>query len=522
MSLRKMEIVGNRDKTYNGKGANRMKTKFYLALLLIMTSVFKLEAQVANPQTGVVLQNQIDVKTPAPGALANTPVGNLNAFQKGQLFYNAVPQTPAIGTSLKIIDSKKDTDYLIKTYKLKTAGISDEVAQFLRTVITKEQGKVEVSENPKTKDVYILVTAPVYQFPYVEEAIAALDKEGTSYYEDGTKIGTYKAKNRLASDLNNLLTSALAGKGAISYADNTVNKIYYQDAPSYYDATMAYFKEFDVPPEQVRIEAQIVEIELNDDFNFGMQLDAWKEALPENVDLSFDFRKAENMAENGLAVGEWGKYAASSLNLQGIRPKAAANIINYMVRKGFGKVLSSPTVVALNGQQATIASLDTMSYQAYSSPTDKLSKQASVGVSLSITPTIASETITLAINAAVNSLVGWGNDSSPIINTRTTMANIVLKDGEIFTLSGLRKDTIAKSDDGVPVLRSIPLLGYAFRHEIDVKKSSEIVVILTPHKVTPENTTTEKDKNKVKDVQDEINLEKSGIDKFVDRVILNK
>jgi type II secretory pathway component GspD/PulD (secretin) len=193
-----------------------------------------------------------------------------------------------------------------------------------------------------------------------------------------------------------------------------------------------------------------------------------------------------------------------------------------MVRKGYGKVLSSPTVVALNGQQATIASLDTLSYQAYSSPTDKLAKQASVGVSLSITPTIASETITLAINAAVNSLVGWGNDSSPIINTRTTTANIVLKDGEIFTLSGLRKDTIAKSDDGVPILRSIPLLGYAFRHEIDVKKTSEIVVILTPHKVTPENAVAEKDKGMLKNVQDEVQTEKSGIDKFVDRVILNK
>ena len=499
-----------------------MKTMIY-SVLLIMASVLTLEAQVVNtPQNGVAIQNQIDVKTPMPATLANSPVGTVDAFNKGQLFYNAVPQTPAIGTSLKIIDSKKDTDYLIKTYKLKTKGISDEVAQYLRTVVTEEQGKVEVSVNEKSGEEFILVTAPIYQFIYIEESIAALDHEGTSYYNDGTKLGVYVPKNRLASDLNNLATTALASKGAISYADNTVNKIYYQDAPSYYDGTLAIFNDFDVPPQQLRIEAQIVELELNDDFNFGMQLDAWKEALPENVDFSFDFKKAENMAENGLAVGQWGKYAASSINLQGIRPKAAANIINYMVRKGYGKVLSSPTVVALNGQQATIASLDTLSYQAYSSPTDKLTKQASVGVSLSITPTIASESITLAINAAVNSLVGFGSDSSPIINTRTTTANIVLKDGEVFTLSGLKKDTIAKSDDGVPLLRSIPLLGYAFRHEIDVKKTSEIVVILTSHKVTAENATAEKDRNMVKNVQDEAQTEKSGIDKFVDRVILNK
>ncbi len=498
-----------------------MKLKFY-AVLLLMASVFTLEAQVApNPQNSVAIQNQIDVKTPTAAALANTPLGSVDAFKKGQLFYNAVPQTPAIGTSLKIIDSKKDTDYLLKTYKLKTKGIADEIAQYLRTAVTKEQGKVEVSVNEKSGEEFILVTAPIYQFIYVEESIAALDHEGTSYYNDGTKLGVYVPKNRLASELNNLATTALASKGAITYADNTVNKIYYQDAPSYYDGTFEIFKEFDVPAQQLRIEAQIVELEHNDDFNFGMQLDAWKEALPENVDMSFDFEKSKNsvLSNNPDA---WAKMAAQSINIQGIRPKAAANIINYMVRKGYGKVLSSPTVVALNGQQATIASLDTLSYQAYSSPTDKLAKQASVGVSLSITPTIASETITLAINAAVNSLVGWGNDSSPIINTRTTTANIVLKDGEVFTLSGLRKDTIAKSDDGVPILRSIPLLGYAFRHEIDVKKTSEIVVILTPHKVTPENALAEKDKGMLKNVQDEVQTEKSGIDKFVDRVILNK
>ena len=316
--------------------------------------------------------------------------------------------------------------------------------------------------------------------------------------------------------------TALASKGSSAYADNTVNKIYYQDAPSYFDGTLNIFKEFDVPPQQLRIEAQIVEIELNDDFNFGTQLDAWKEALPENVDMSFDFKKAENMAENGLAVGQWGKFAAQSINLQGIRPKAAANIINFLVRKGYGKVLSSPTVVALNGQQATIASLDNISFKAYTTPDAPLSKQASIGVSLSITPTIASESITLAINAAVNSLVGWGNGNEPVINTRTTTANIVLKDGEVFTLSGLRKDTIAKSDDGVPILRSVPLLGYAFRHEIDVKKTSEIVVILTPHKVTSENAVAEKDKKFLKDVQDAVQEEKSEVDKFVDRVILNK
>jgi general secretion pathway protein D len=385
-----------------------------------------------------------------------------------------------------------------------------------------EQGKVEVSVNPKTGEEYVLVTGPVYQFPYIEEAITSLDREGTSYYEDGTKIGTYRAKNRLASDLNNLLVNALSSKGAITFADDRVNKIYYADAPSYYDAAMHYFEQFDVPPEQVRIEAQIVEIELNDDFNFGMELEAWKEALPSNVDMSFDFEQSKNAITN-MAPDQWARVAAQSINLQGIRPKAAANIINYMVKKGYGKVLSSPTVVALNGQEATIASLDNISYRAYSAGESPINnKQATVGVSLSITPIIGSDTITLGIQASVNSLVGWGSSNDPIINTRSTTANVVLRDGEPFTLSGLRKDTIAKMDDGVPILRSIPLLGYAFRHEIDAKKTSEIVVVLTPRKVTQDNAISETDKTLLKNVSDETQSEKGSVEKFVDRVLLNR
>ncbi len=238
--------------------------------------------------------------------------------------------------------------------------------------------------------------------------------------------------------------------------------------------------------------------------------------------MSFDFEKSKNTV-GGVNPDAWAKLAAQSLNLQGIHPKAAANIINYLVRTGYGKILSSPTVVALNGQQATIASLDNIPYSSYSSTDARINnRQATTGVSLSITPMIASDTITLSINAYVNSLVGWGTGQEPIINTRTTTANVVLKDGEIFTLSGLRKDTIAKSDEGVPILRSIPLVGYAFRHEIDVKKSSEIIVILTPHKVTSANSVAEKDKSTLSSVKDEVQEDKSGLNKFIDRVILNK
>lgn len=493
-----------------------MKQRILIVVNLAVAALF------LHAQTEV--RNEVRVQQPASGEKpAAVPSGTVEAFKQGQLFYNAMPSTPAAGTAVKVIDSKDDTDYICKVYKLKSKGVAAEIASFLRVPVEKENGKVYVSVNTRTGDEYLVITAPLFQFPHLEAALEMLDDEGTKFYEDGTKIGVYVVKNRLASELGPLVEGALQSQYGLSYPDDAVNKVYYVDSPSYYDATVQFIKEFDVPPEMVRIEAQIVEVEMDDDFTFGMALEAWKEALPENVDMQLDFQQSRDRADLNMNPGDWAQYAAQSIIIQGMRPKAMANIINYLVRKGKAHVLSRPTVVAMNGKEAVIASLDKINYKAYSSADEALNKQTDAGVALTITPTIGAETISLAINAQVNSLVGWTSSGEPIINTRTTTANVVLKDGELFTLSGLRKDTITKTDERVPILGSIPLIGYVFRHEIDVKKTSEIVVLLTPRKVTPTQGVMEKERELLEQTQGAIDTPERGpVEAFVDRVVLNK
>ena len=477
----------------------------------------------ASIEGAAQVQNQIQIDPFKNAPAGPPPAGGPQAFKDGKLYYNNVPSTPSQGSVVKIIDSKNDTDYVSKVFKLKTKGNAAEIASYLRTTVDKAKGKVDVSVDVKTNDEFVSVTAPDYQMLFIQDMIESLDRDGTRFYEDGTKIGTYKLKNRLASEVGQMITAVLKSKDGLTYADNLVNKIYLQDSPSYYDATLKYVDEFDVPPEQVRIEAQIVEIEADDSFNFGLALEAWKEGLPENVDLKLDMEQGSNNSNMNIDPKSMAQYAAQSILIQGMRPKAMANFINYLSRTGHAKVLSSPTVVALNGQQATIASLDLIAFKAYATPETPLNKQISTGVALTITPTIGSETLSLAINAQVNSLVGFSSSNDPIVNTRTTTANVVLKDGELFSLSGLRKDTITKQDERVPILGYTPLIGYIFRHEIDVAKSSEIVVFLTPRKVSPDKGVVEKAKEVLTKTKDEIDAPPPSAAKdFLDKVILNK
>ena len=142
---------------------------------------------------------------------------------------------------------------------------------------------------------------------------------------------------------------------------------------------------------------------------------------------------------------------------------------------------------------------------------------------MTIEPTIALETLRLDISAAVNSVVGWSSGGTPIINTRSTTANVVLKDGEQFVLSGLRKDNLTKVDERIPILGAIPLIGYAFRHEIDRKHTSEIVVLLTPKKVTPTTSVEARERQLLQNTKATMNEPPQGkLNRFYDKVILNK
>jgi len=493
-------------------------------LLIMLLTVFTNFLLMGQSVSNTSLETKIQVNTPSSPKSPATTVRNKTVaeqFKSGALYYNAMPSTPAIGTAVKVIDSKDDKDYVCKTYKLKTKGIALELASFLQTTVAKEQGTLNVSVDINTGDEYIIITAPIFQFEYLEGTIKALDHPGTSFYEDGTKLGSYKLKNRLASDISNFVQSTLLSKNGAVYADDGVNKIYLIDSPSYYNGTMKFVEEFDVPPEMVKIQVQIIEIEGGENFDFGLALEAWKESLPEEMNMEFNWDQNKNGGGGGPS--SWGRTAAQTLRFNGIHPKALANFINYLVSTGKAKVLSRPSVVAMNGQAAKIASQDTVPYSTFNGEGDVLQKQLDTGLVLQIKPIIGNDTISLAIEATIKSLVGFDQSGTPIVNTRETTSNVVLADGEIFTLSGLRKDTITKSNSGVPLLQDIPFLGYFFRHEISVSSKKEIIVMLKPLKVQATGNITERERTMLSKIEKESDgPSKTGVQKFVERVILNK
>jgi len=123
-----------------------------LLILLMVIFCYRVGAQAPAPSSTLVTEVNVDTKTASAKKLNTKGKTVAQQFKDGILYYNAMPTTSAVGSAVKVIDSKDDKDYVCKTYKLKTKGIAVELASFLQTTIDLENGKINVSVDVNTGD----------------------------------------------------------------------------------------------------------------------------------------------------------------------------------------------------------------------------------------------------------------------------------------------------------------------------------------------------------------------------------
>ena len=114
-----------------------------------------------------------------------------------------------------------------------------------------------------------------------------------------------------------------------------------------------------------------------------------------------------------------------------------------------------------------------------------------MGVQLYVTPTVNKEGfITMKIKPVVSSAeyreIKTEDKISevPIVSTSEAETSIMVKDGVTIMIAGLKKDKKEKEVKMLPVFGNIPLLGFLFRSTKDIVTKTELVIFLTPHIVS--------------------------------------
>ena len=164
--------------------------------------------------------------------------------------------------------------------------------------------------------------------------------------------------------------------------------------------------------------------------------------------------------------------------------------LNLLLQNGNARILSDPRITTISGRTASIRAGDTISILtttgggAGTVATTQL-QSFQTGVTLDITPVVnAGGFISVTIHPTVNNLSGILN-GVPQISTRDTTTTVDLKEDQTLIIGGLIEDSVNRTQQKIPVLGDLPLVGHAFRSDSVNKQRNELIITVTPHILNP-------------------------------------
>lgn len=268
---------------------------------------------------------------------------------------------------------------------------------------------------------------------------------------------------------------------------------------------------------QVMIEATIVEVNLSDQYQQGINWTVFRRGLP-----LFQLGPSGGDMPSGVPVSgvipSMAAFTPTYTSASGLTQISAA--LRLLESFGNAKVLSSPKISALNNQAALLKvtedivyfTIDTNYVGATSTSAGTLTvtsrpNTVSVGFVMSVMPQVGeSDQVTLILRPTLSRVAGYVNDPAvsinlalarasgadvpevvsrvPQIQTRELESVIKVRSGDTAVLGGLMRENFTSNTDQTPGLGNVPGLGELFKYKSRDNGKSELVIFLRPTVVT--------------------------------------
>ena len=276
----------------------------------------------------------------------------------------------------------------------------------------------------------------------------------------------------------------LSSRGSISL-DERGSSIIINDLDSNLERIADLIKEIDqevMQARQVMIEAKIVEVNTNFSKELGIQWGAFYKTPGDN---SYTIGRTSTGSPNNFLVnlpaatgigtggqigfGYISKAANFTLDLQISALEVTRN----------GKVLSNPKIMTMNNQEAKITQGRTIYLPvATSDKTDY--KAIDALLSLTVKPRIAPGGAVFMDLDITKDEPGLPTAGGVDVLKNTVKTSVLVNNSDTVVIGGIFKNTINATEDGVPGLSRLPVLGLLFKRDTDRQETTELMVFITP------------------------------------------
>jgi general secretion pathway protein D len=301
----------------------------------------------------------------------------------------------------------------------------------------------------------------------------------------------YTLENQKASEVRSTLTNVLpdmvGGQGNVSIgAHDPTNALLVRAKPSEYFQIKKVIDRIDFTVPSVLIDAAIVEVQLGENMDFGVEWFLDQQFSDVVADVSVDLA---NQVSGGLTSG----VVSLSDN------KFA--VLDLLQTKTSLSVLSRPRVIVKNGETATIKTVDELKVISSIESSDvqqsgdtgfvRNFETREFGVTLEVTPRISdSGAVSMQVQIEDSRQGGTqqlAGETLPTFNTRELTTDLVAQNGESIFIGGLIQQSQRSDQDRIPFAADIPLLGEAFKNTSRSSDRTELLIFLTPYVMLDEH-----------------------------------
>lgn len=263
-------------------------------------------------------------------------------------------------------------------------------------------------------------------------------------------------------------------------------------------------RKVDVQRAMVYIEALIMEVDVNKNFQLGVE---WRAVKDLGKISGFDTGQAAAFGGSG-GGGTGGAYnlfpgtstqptfpggfslgvLGAGITIGGVTFPNIGAVINAVQQDAAVHILSNPQLLTSDNEEATISVGKNIPYitRAERSTTNvdyTTYEYRDVGVIMTITPSINTERfVRLKLNQEVSTIVQEESTQGlPTTLKRTAKTTIMIKDKQTIVIGGLMGDSSTSSNYQVPLLGDIPLLGWLFKTKGQRREKTNLYIFITPH-----------------------------------------
>ncbi|RXJ86840.1 secretin N-terminal domain-containing protein [Arcobacter sp. CECT 8985] len=385
-------------------------------------------------------------------------------------------------------DAKKVAE-VVKLKNIKASDAKENIENIAKSLFNQriEKNKVTVIETKENNS--LMLIGQKTNIDFLKSHIKQIDIKDSLAKKI---VDVIYLKNVESTNVIKILDSIISKKRYINIADKPAvtvdeetNSIILMGMKSEIDGLKSLISKLDKEKAQVYVHARIIEVNDNlvNEIGFKYGIFGWSSGDKGLSSFSTSLNRGSVPSLNSVSdLGLEIKDLSSAL--------ALGASLNLLKENGAVDVVSEPSILAVNNKESSIYVGETISIRTASSLSDGGTSKDSftredIGLTLKVKPRISNDTkVTLDINTIledVNTTSNKGAGGNPDTNKKEVKTTAIVNNGESVIIGGLIQNKEAKTNQKVPLLGDIPLVGQLFNNNVTQTKKNNLVIIVTPY-----------------------------------------